>query len=75
MKTNILKNRLKLKRLEIEVKQYEKQNFGYAPNCIFFDECLDKRNEISEIVLKTDREWWLKWDRFHEEKTKELNVF
>ena len=51
-------------------------NFGCCPSDIWFDELLDKRNNLSLIVSKTDPELWAIYDRYQDaDNCKHLMIF
>lgn len=62
--------------MEIKIEESVSWNLGYCPRSIWFDELLDKRNQLSLIVSKTDPEWWVIYDQFRNaENCKRLMVF
>ena len=61
-KSSTLKNRLLLKRMSRQIKSCEDDNFGYSPSGdVYYDNLLEKRNKLANIVLDTDYEWWIKY--------------
>jgi hypothetical protein len=60
MKANdaILKNRMKLKRLEIKAQIACDDNFGYSPDCPWFDQLLNELNKVRTEVQQQDKEWF-----------------
>jgi len=56
--TRTLKNRMKLKRLEIKAQKACDDNFGYSPNYPWFHELLDKLDEVRTEVQQHDQEWF-----------------
>lgn len=72
----VLKRRMQLKRMEIRIGDAVSWNLGYCPSDIWFDELLDKRNDLSLIVSKTDPEWFAIYDRFRDaDNCKRLMIF
>lgn len=72
----ILKRRMQLKRMEIKIEEAVSWNLGYCPSDVWFDELLDRRNDLSLIVSKTDPEWWAIYDRFRDaDNCKRLMIF
>lgn len=64
-KMQMLKHRLKLKRLAIRIERQVEWNFGYCPSeNAEFDKTLEKMVKLSETVRLTDREWWDQYDRY-----------
>lgn len=73
---NILKNRLRLKRIAINVHDAVEWNFGHDPHYDWFDKMLNERNALSEIVKTTDAEWWNEYDKVENDRgIKSLMVF
>ena len=67
---------MQLKRIEIQIEKNVAWNLGYDPSDIRHHELLDRRNDLSLIVSKTDSEWWAIYDRYrYDEKCKRLMVF
>ena len=67
---------MQLKRMEIRIEEAVSWNFGCCPSDIWFDELLDKRNNLSLIVSKTDPEWWAIYDRYQDaDNCKQLMIF
>ena len=74
--SSILKRRMQLKRMEIQIEKNVEWNFGYDPGDIWHHELLDKRNNLSLIVRKTDPEWWAIYDRYQDaDNCKRLMIF
>ena len=72
----ILKRRLLLKQIELKINCEVHWNFGYSPNNVKFDRLVEKRNNLSGIVRKTDSDWWNMYDRYREKgNCKKLMVF
>jgi hypothetical protein len=73
---SILKRRMQLKRMEIQIEKNVAWNFGYDPSDIWHHDLLDRRNDLSLIVNKTDPEWWAVYDRYRDaENCKRLMTF
>jgi hypothetical protein len=53
-----LKNRMKLKRLEIKAQKACDDNFGYSPNYPWFDQLLDELDKVRTEVQQHDQEWF-----------------
>jgi len=67
---------MQLKRMEIQIEKNVAWNFGYDPSDIWHHDLLDRRNDLSLIVSKTDPEWWAVYDRYRDaENCKRLMVF
>ncbi len=67
---------MQLKRMEIQIEKNVAWNLGYDPSDIWHHELLDRRNDLSLIVSKTDPEWWAIYDRYRDaENCKLLMVF
>lgn len=56
--TRTLKNRMKLKRLEIKAQKACDDNFGYSPNYPWFDQLLDELDKVRIEVQQHDQEWF-----------------
>lgn len=55
---NILKNRLKIKRLSIKIEEAIEWNFGYCPSDDeVFDKWIEERLELQKEMQETDKEW------------------
>jgi hypothetical protein len=67
---------MQLKRMEIQIEKNVAWNFGYDPSYVWHHELLDRRNDLSLIVSKTDSEWWAIYERFRDaDNCKRLAVF
>ena len=67
---------MQLKRMEIQIEKNVAWNFRYDPSDIWHHELLDKRNNLSLIVSKTDPEWWAIYDRYQDaDNCKRLMIF
>lgn len=70
-----LKNRLAIKRLEIELRRMEEDNFGYSPRDSFYDALLAKRNALYHEIKTNDKEWFEQFDLCQQGDIKKLMVF
>ena len=67
---------MQLKQMEIQIEKNVAWNFRYDPSDIWHHELLDKRNNLSLIVSKTDPEWWAIYDRYQDaDNCKRLMIF
>lgn len=67
---------MQLKRMSIRIEEAVSWNLGYDPSAIWYHELLDRRNDLSLIVSKTDPEWWAIYDRYRDaDNCKRLAVF
>ena len=74
--SSILKRRMQLKRMGIRIEEAVSWNLGYDPSDIWYHELLDRRNDLSLIVSKSDPEWWAIYNRYQDaDNCKRLMVF
>jgi hypothetical protein len=74
--SSILKRRMQLKRMEIKIEEAVSWNLGYCPSDVWHHELIDRRNDLSLTVSKTDPEWWAIYDRYRDtDNPKRLMVF
>lgn len=74
---NILKNRLKLKKLTKQMEKAIDDNFGYCPSYPWFDDLSERQLVVFKEVQKTDAVWFKEVFQKYEyaENVKNMPIF
>jgi len=74
---SILKNRLKLKKLTVQLEEACDENFGYSPSYPWFDELSERQRVVFEEVQKSDSVWFKEVFQKYEyaENVKKMSIF